>query len=216
MRRRAGRHPRGRLSCRGDAGSRAPRPRARQALGRARRRRRDATRPGGSERRRLRRGRDGDTRHHPRGRVRLEGGAGVPSRGEPRVGALGLDARAEHSRGQGPPGGRGDAACGDRRRLVEGHPQAGRYVRRLPAEIRAVSALRPLPGGGLSHRHRGHRRSVPVPGPRPDGVDRRPLASGWRRGGPEAAGATGHRRLRCVLGLPRSVRVPAEPRPAIR
>ena len=96
--------------CRGDAGSRAPGPRACQALGRARRRRRDAARPGRSERRRLRGGRDGDTRHHPRGRVRLEGGARVPSREEPRAGVLGLDARTEHSRGQGPSGGRGDAA----------------------------------------------------------------------------------------------------------
>ena len=60
------------------------------------------------------------------GRVRLEGGACVPSRGEPRVGVLGLDARAVHSRGQGQQGGGGDAACGDRRRLVERHPQAGR------------------------------------------------------------------------------------------
>ena len=64
-------------------GSRAPRPGARQALGRARRRRRDATRPRRSGRRRLRRRRDGDPRHHSRGRVRLEGGARVPSRGEP-------------------------------------------------------------------------------------------------------------------------------------
>ena len=113
------------------------------------------------------------TRHHPRGRVRLEGGACVPSRGESRVGVLGLDARAVHSRWQGQQGGGGDAARGDRRRLLKGHPQAGRYVRRLPAEIRAVSALRPLPRGGLSHRNRRHRRGVPVPGPRPDGVDRR-------------------------------------------
>ena len=60
------------------------------------------------------------------------------------------------------------------------------------------------------------RRGVPVPGPRPDGVDRRTLAAGGRRGGPEAAGATSQRRLRCVLGLPRSARVPAEPRPALR
>ena len=117
-----------------------------QALGRARRWRRDAARPRGSGRRRLRRGRHGDTRHHPRGRVRLEGGACVPPRGEPRVGVLGLDAPARHSRGQGQQGGGGDA-CGDRRRLLERHPQAGRYVRRLPAEIRAVSALRPLPRG---------------------------------------------------------------------
>ena len=43
--------------------------------------------------------------------------------------------------------------------------------------------------------------------------DRRTLALGWRRGGPEAAGATSQPRLRCVLGLPRSTRVPAEPRP---
>ena len=72
------------------------------------------------------------------------------------------------------------------------------------------------PRGGLSHRHRRDRRGVPVPGPRPDGVDRSPLAAGRRRGGPEAAGATGQRRLRCVLGLPRSARVRAEPRPALR
>ena len=94
--------------------------------------------------------------------------------------------------------------------------QAGRYLRRLPVEVRAVSALRPLPRGGLSHRHRRHRRGVPVPGPRPDGVDRRPLAPGRCRGGAEAAGAASQRRLRCVLGLPRSARVRAEPRPAIR
>ena len=199
----------------GDAGSGAPGPRARQALGRARRRGRAAARPRGSGRRRLRRGRHGDTRHHPRGRVCLEGGAGVPSRGEPRVDSLGLDARAEHSRGQGQEGGGGDAARGDRRRLLEGHPQAGRQVRRLPAEIRAVSALRPLPRGRLSHRDRGHRRGVPVPGPRPYGVDRSPLAPGWSRGRPEAPGATGERRLRCVLGLPRSAGVRAEPRPAL-
>ena len=183
--------------------------------GRARRRGRAAARPRGSGRRRLRRGRHGGPRHHPRGRVRLEGGARVPSRREPRAGALGLDARAEHSRRQGPPGGGGNAACGDRRRLLEGHPQAGRQVRRLPAEIRAVSALRPLPRGGVSHRHRGHRRGVPVFGPRPDGADRRPLAPGWSRGGPEAPGAPGERRLRCVLGLPRSAGVRAEPRPAL-
>ena len=84
-----------------------------------------------------------------------------------------------------------------------GGRQAGRYVRRLPAEIRAVSALRSLLGGGLSHCHRRDRRGVSVPGPRSDGVDRRPLALGRRRGGPEAAGATSKRRLRCVLGLPR-------------
>ena len=75
---------------------------------------------------------------------------------------------------------------------------------RLPAEVCAVSALRPLPRGGLSHRHGGHRRGVPAPGPRPDGVDRRPLAAGRRRGGAEAAGVTSQRRLRCLLGLPRS------------
>ena len=62
--------------------------------------------------------------------------------------------------------------------------QAGRYLHRLPAEVRAVSALRPLPRSGPSHRHRRHRRGVPVPGPRPDGVDLRTLAPGWSRGGP--------------------------------
>ena len=40
-------------------------------------------------------------------------GARVPSRGEPRVNSLGLDARAEHSRGQGQPGWR--RRCGARR-----------------------------------------------------------------------------------------------------
>ena len=108
-----------------------------------------------------------------------------------------------------------DAACGNRRRLVARHPQAGGYVRRLPAEVRAVSALRPLPRGGVSHRHRRDRRGVPAPGARPDGVDRRPLTAGRRRGGAEAPGAASQRRLRCVLGLPRSARVRAEPRPAI-
>ena len=48
---------------RGDAGSGAPRPRARQALGRARRRGRDAARPRGGGRRRVRRGRHGGPRH---------------------------------------------------------------------------------------------------------------------------------------------------------
>ena len=57
------------------------------------------------------------------------------------------------------------------------------------AEVHAVS-LRPLPRGGLSHRHRRDRRGVPVPGPRPDGVDRSPLAmaaeeASRRRGGPK-------------------------------
>ena len=85
-----------------------------------------------------------------------------------------------------------------------------------PAQVRTVSALRPLSGRGLSHCHRRDRRSVPVPGPRPDGVDRSPLAAGRRRSGPEAEGAASQRRLRCVLGLPRSARVRAEPRPALR
>ena len=118
--------------------------------------------------------------------------------------------------GRAPHGGGVDARGGDRRRLVARRPQAGRHVCRLPAQVCAVSALRPLPRGGLSHRHRGDRRGVPVPGPRPDGVDRRPLATGWRRGGPEAAGATRERRLRCLLGVPRGARVRAEPRPALR
>ena len=58
--------------------------------------------------------------------------------------------------------------------------------------------------------------SVPLPGPRPDGFDRCPLALGGSRGGPEAAGATSQRRLRSVLGLPRSARIRTESRPAIR
>ena len=94
-------------------GSGAPGPRARQALGRARRRRRDAARPGGSGRLCVRRGGHGDTRHHPRGGVRLEGGACVPSRGEPRVGMLGVDARAAHSSRARPAGWR--RRCGVRR-----------------------------------------------------------------------------------------------------
>ena len=77
--------------------SRAPRPGARQALGRARRRGRDAARPRRGGRRRLRRRRHRDTRHHPCGRGRLEGGARVPSRGEPRRSALGLDFRGDQS-----------------------------------------------------------------------------------------------------------------------
>ena len=129
--------------------------------------------------------------------------------------ALGLDGLQRILEGKASKVAAAMRRCGDRRRLVERHPQAGRYVRRLPAAIRTVSALRPPPRGGLSHRHR-RRRGVPVPGPRPDGVDRRTLAPGRRRGGPEAAGATSQPRLRCVLGLPRSARVPAEPRPAIR
>ena len=48
-----------------------------------------------------------------------------------------------------------DARCGDRRRLVARRPQAGRHVCRLPAQVCAVSALRPLPRGGLSHRPTG-------------------------------------------------------------
>ena len=113
-------------------------PGARQELGRARRRGRDAARSRRSGRRRLRRRRHGSPRHHPRGRVRLEGGGCVPPRGEPRAGVLGVDARARHSRGQGQPGGGVDAAGGDRRRPLARHPQAGRCVRGLPAEVRAV------------------------------------------------------------------------------
>ncbi len=44
----------------------------------------------------------------------------------------------------------------------------------------------------------------------------RPLAPGRRRGCVEAPGATDQRRLRCILGLPRSPRIQAEPRPALR
>ena len=50
-----------------------------------------------------------------------EGGARIPSRGEPRAGVLGVDAGAGHSRGQGPPGGVVDAACGDHGGLVVRH-----------------------------------------------------------------------------------------------
>ena len=86
----------------------------------------------------------------------------------------------------------------------------------LSAQVCAVSAVRPLPCGGLSDRDRGGRGGLPVSGARPDGADRGPLASGRRRGGPEAAGAASERRLRRVLGLPRGARVRAEPRPAVR
>ena len=78
-------------------------------------------------------------------------------------------------------------------------------------------------GGGEASRpvslHPVHPRAcgaTSLPSPRPDGVDRRTLAPDWRRGGPEAEGATGQRRLRCVLGFPRSARIREEPRPAIR
>ena len=60
------------------------------------------------------------------------------------------------------------------------------------------------------------RGSLPPPSPlaparRPSGLVRRP---GARRA--KASRATGQRRLRCVLGLPRSARIRAESRPAIR
>ena len=130
----------------GDAGSGAPGPRARQALGRGRRGR-AAAQPRGA----------GAAAY---GVVTVilgstweyvwKAGRGV-ARGAPsdywawtRVRSI-LEGKAT-------PGGRRDAARGDRRRR-----NAGRQVRRLPGEIRA---RRPLPRGGLSHRDRGHRRGV--------------------------------------------------------
>ena len=157
------------------------------------------------------------------------GGAASPrgqtGLGEPRTGAVGGGRRGDAgSRAPGPRAGQAlgsRSSMGPRRSLTSSQRappptawtspwystsstwQAGRYLRRLAAEVRAVSALRPLPRGGLSHRHRRHRRGVPVPGPRPDRVDLRTLAPGWSRGGPEAPGATSQPRLR-VPGLPRS------------
>ena len=100
----------------------------------------------------------------------------------------------------------------------EGHPQAGRQVRRLPAEILQPLTLRrgiPSPPGSSKGRAgtwsaTGMGADRPLPLPLAPGRGRR------GRGGPEAPGAARQRRLRCVLGLPRGERVRAEPRPAIR
>ena len=75
----------------------------------------------------------------------------------PELACWAWDARAAGPRRQGPHGGVVDAACGDRCRLVAGDPQAGGYVRRLSAQVCAVSAVRPLSCGGLSDRDRGGR-----------------------------------------------------------
>ena len=114
--------------------------------------------------------------------------------GEPGTGAVGGGRRGDA--GSRAPGPRAGQALGSRSSLGPRHNstsstrapptawtspwystsstwQAGRYLRRLPAEVRAVSALRPLPRGGLAHCHRRHRRDVPVPRPRPNGVDLR-------------------------------------------
>ena len=52
--------------------------------------------------------------------------------------------------------------------------------------------------------HRRHRRDVPVRGPRPNEVYRRTLALGGVEVDPEAEGVASQRRLRGVLGLPRT------------
>ena len=52
--------------------------------------------------------------------------------------------------------------------------------------------------------YRRHRRDVPVRGPRPNEVYRRTLALVWSRGDPGAEGVASQRRLRCILGLPRT------------
>ena len=122
---------------------------------------------------------------------RAASSGGQTGLGEPRTGAVGGGRRGDAgSRAPGPRAGQplgSRSSMGPRRSSTSSQRappptawtspwystsstwQAGRYLRRLAAEVRAVSALRPLPRGGLSHRHRRHRRGVPVPGPRPDG-----------------------------------------------
>ena len=97
----------------------------------------------------------------------------------------------------------------------------GTFSRARPAGWRRrCDVRRPSPASRATPASRSIRArttwGVPASGPRPDGVDRRPLAPGRRRGGVEAPGVASQRRLRCVLGLPRSPRVGAEPRPALR
>ncbi len=112
---------------------------------------------------------------------------------------------------------------GWRRRCGERRPSPGcRRTRasqsirgRPPREVCACLRYDHYLAAGYPIAHRRHRRSVPAPGPRPDGVDRRPLAPSRRRGGPEAPSAASQRRLQRVLGLSRTVRVPGEPRAKI-
>ena len=130
---------------------------------------------------------------------------------------LGLDARTEHSRGQVQQGGGGDATCGDRRRLVERHPPAGRYLRRLPAEY-----------APYLHYDRYLAAGYPIATDVIEGAcrylvrDRTKLTGArWRLVGAEAvlkaAGATrASGDFNAYWGLPRSTRIRAEPRPAIR
>ena len=185
----------GRGGRRGDAGSRAPRPGARQALGRARRRRRDAT-------------------------ALVEAGAA----------AYGVDVtvildiihvveyvwkartfreaptrRMGRTRVQSILEGKSSKVAAMRRaasRACRATPASRSIRRRLPAEVRAVSALRPLLAAGYPIA-----TVVPVPGPRPDGL----TGARWRLVGAEAVpGATGQRRLR-MPGTSTKRRVRAEP-----
>ena len=150
----------------GDAGSGAPGPRARQALGRARRRGRAAARPRGSERRRVRRGRHGGPRHHPRGRVRVEGRDVFHREGSPELAHWAWTRVRSILEGKA----RQVAAAMRRAATVAGLSKDTRKPVDTCADYllkyAPYLALRPLPRGGLSDRHRGHRRGVPVPGPR--------------------------------------------------
>ena len=198
----------GRGGRRGDAGSRAPGPRARQALGRPRRRRRDAARPRRSGRGRptastftvvldiihvveyvwkaahvFHRERSPELEYWVWTRVQriLEGKArkvAAAMRRAATVAGLAKDTRKPVD------------TCADYLLKYAPYLHYDRY-----------------PRGRLAHCHRSDRGGVSIPGPRPDGVDRGTLAPGRSRGGPEAAGATGQRQLRCVLGLSRSPRV---------
>ncbi|MBI4474126.1 MAG: ISKra4 family transposase [Acidobacteria bacterium] len=90
------------------------------------------------------------------------------------------------------------------------------HLRKLPSQVQAASALRRLPHQGIPDRDRCDRRSLPSPGQGPYGPDRRQMDACQCGGRATAPCASLLRRLRRVLGLPRSTRTREKPRLEVR
>ena len=150
--------------------------------------------------------RDGRTRPHPRGRVRLEGPRNWRAGRGPGCGAFWRAQPAAWRRRWG--------ARRDRRRLLAGQPAkrvdtCADYVLKYAPYLhqdRHLVAGYPIATGVIEGAYRHLVRD------RMESTGAR-----WRLPGPEAMpkGAASQRRLPCVLGFPRSARVQAEPRPTL-
>src|SRR2546425_4774079 len=143
-------------------------------------------------------------RHHSRPGISLEGGqrpvctGRSPSRpmGGRADRAFGARAGAHHREKL--------ASLGDLAGLEPETARTDRSMHDLPGQSRPFPQLSSLPGQGVSHRHWGDRRGLPLSGERSHGDHGGQVGPGRRRSRSHAPSACDQWRFRCVLGVPRN------------